>query len=189
MSSTLTTLTNLKTWLGTPNATDDALLTRLISAASAFIESWLNRTISIQTYNEKYDGTGQDTLMLSNYPIVSLSSISIYGVAQTLLNPGDFTSTGFSITNDQTQLYGQNITFDRGRQNVAVSYSAGYATVPLDIEQACLELCALKYKNLRGDRIGLVSKGLAGEATTFFVGDMPQSVKTLLQQYKNVVPQ
>ena len=78
MSSTLTTLTNLKTWLGTPNATDDALLTRLISAASAFIESWLNRTISIQTYNEKYDGTGQDTLMLSNYPIVSLSSISIY---------------------------------------------------------------------------------------------------------------
>ena len=189
MSSQLTTLANLKAWLGTPNATDDALMTRLISAASAFIESWLNRTISVQTYNEIYDGTGQDTLMLSNYPIVAVTSISIYGVAQTLLNANDFTSTGFSITNDQTQLYGQNITFDRGRQNVAVSYSAGFATLPLDIEQACIELCALKYKNLRGEKIGVVSKGLAGETTTFFVGDMTQSVKTLLQQYKNVVPQ
>jgi hypothetical protein len=43
----LTTLADVKAWLQTGQnpfpATDDALLTRLITAASQFVQSWLGR--------------------------------------------------------------------------------------------------------------------------------------------------
>lgn len=184
--SDLTTIANLKQWLEINNTTNDVLLQRLVSSCSAFIQSWLNRSILQATYNEIYDGNGSDTLTLNNYPITSLLSVSVNGVAQNLLSPGDFTSAAYDFTSEQ--LYGQFMIFNKGRQNIAVSYVAGFATVPLDIEQACIELCALKYKNLRNERIGVVSKGLASESTAFFVGDMPPATRTLLNQFKNVVP-
>ena len=51
----LTTLADVKAWLQTGQsafpATDDALLTRLITAASQFIQTWLNRRIASQDWN------------------------------------------------------------------------------------------------------------------------------------------
>ena len=54
----LTTLANVKGWLGVTATTDDALLSRLISAASDYVQTWLNRTIATQTYSETRDGSG-----------------------------------------------------------------------------------------------------------------------------------
>jgi hypothetical protein len=65
----LTTLANVKGWLGVTATTDDALLTRLISAASDYVQKWLNRTIAVQPYTETRDGTGGYVLPLSNYPV------------------------------------------------------------------------------------------------------------------------
>ena len=67
-------------------------------------------------------------------------------------------------------------------QNVAVTYTAGFAATPPEIEQACIELVALRYKER--DRIGHVSKGIAGETVTFQQKDMPPDVQTLLDQYR-----
>ena len=65
-------------------------------------------------------------------------------------------------------------------------YVAGYATIPYDIRQACVELVSIRYKEK--DRVGLTSKALAGETTSYNVKDMPDHVKTILKQYRNVVP-
>jgi len=50
----LTTLADVKAWLQTGQsafpATDDALLTRLITAGSQYIQSWLNRQIALADY-------------------------------------------------------------------------------------------------------------------------------------------
>ena len=58
----LTTLGDVKSWLQTGQnafpATDDALLTRLITAASQFIQTWLNRQITLQDWIETRDGLG-----------------------------------------------------------------------------------------------------------------------------------
>ena len=47
----LTTLADVKAWLQTGQSafpvTDDALLTRLITAASQLIQTWLNRQIAL----------------------------------------------------------------------------------------------------------------------------------------------
>src|SRR6201998_3326661 len=58
----LTTLADVKAWLQTGQsafpATDDALLMRLITAASQFIQTWLNRQITSQDWIEIRDGLG-----------------------------------------------------------------------------------------------------------------------------------
>jgi hypothetical protein len=77
--------------------------------------------------------------------------------------------------------------FTRRPQNVVITYTAGYTTTPPDIAQACIELVARHYRERT--RIGEVSKALGtGETVTFSQKDMSDSVKTLLSQYRAVMP-
>ena len=64
----------------------------------------------------------------------------------------------------------------------AYRYTAGYAATPPEIAQACIELVCLRYKER--DRIGQVSKNLAGEIVAFTQKDMPADVQTLIDQYR-----
>jgi len=73
-------------------------------------------------------------------------------------------------------------TFNAGDVGKAVALS--YSYVPSDIEQACIELIGLRWKEK--DRIGVVSLAVGTESTTFFQKDMPAQVMTDLQQYKRV---
>ena len=180
----LTTLSDLKAWLSIPvtSTTDDPMLSRLITAASKYIQSWLNRTIASASYNETRDGTGGTRLMFANYPVTAVASLSIDGVT---IPPS--TSIGVSgYVWNSTSISLRGYTFRSDYQNVAVSYTAGYATTPPELAQACIELIAMRYRER--DRIGLSSKGLAGETTTFSIKDMPSSVQTILNNYRNLVP-
>lgn len=176
----LTTLANIKSWFSPPLTTtsDDVLLTRLVTAASQFIQAWLNRQIASQPYTEMRDGTGGTRLAFANVPVTVVSSLTIDGVA--IAPAPDALSPGF--VSSPTLLSLQGYAFCRGYGNVVVSYTAGYETTPPEIEQACIELVALRYKER--DRIGQVSKNLAGEVVSFAQKDMPADVATLLWQYR-----
>lgn len=181
----LTSLDNVKGWLGLTDASmteDDALLSRLITAASAFIRSYTNREITSQTYIETRDGTGGNRLMFKNTPVISVSSLLINGQP---IPPGDPVSApGYFFS--QTMLMLNGYGFGRGLGNVVISYAAGLADVPSDLEQACIELVGMRFREK--DRIGMASKAMAGETTSFITKDMPSSVATVLNQYKRVVP-
>jgi hypothetical protein len=180
----LTTLDNVKAWLSPPLAStaDDALLSRLITAASRFIETWLNRTITAQDYIETRNGRGGARLFLRHRPVTAVASVTIGGISvpPASVAGGD----GFLFDDSSISLVGY--AFTRGVGNVAVSYTAGYAATPPEIEQACIELVVTRYKER--DRIGQVSKNLGGEMVSFSQKDLPADVQTLLDQYRNVVP-
>jgi hypothetical protein len=187
----LTTLANLKMWVKQmgPNEAaglDDGILERLITAASAFIQTWLNRQIASQSYTETRDGHGKRVMPLANYPVTAITGVTVDGVA---IPPApDTLSPGYRLVNDQVVLNGY--LFPRGFGNVQIHYTAGYASTPMDIEQACIELCALKYR--ARDRIGLTSQamGVAGssQTTAYNTKDMTDEIKTLLQRYRKVAP-
>jgi hypothetical protein len=59
-----------------------------------------------------------------------------------------------------------------------------YSFIPNEIEQACIDLIALRMKER--DRIGVVSKAVGTETVSFSQKDMPDSVQTLLNQYRKV---
>jgi len=180
----LTTLANVKAWFAPPlTATaDDALLARLVTAASQFIQIWLGRTIAATAYAETRNGLGGTRLFLRNRPVLSVASLTVDGVAiAPASGPGQ---AGYLF--DDSSVYLAGHAFSRGQQNVTVAYSAGYAATPPELEQACIALVALRYKER--DRIGQVSKNLAGEVVSFAQKDMPADVQTLLDQYRSVVP-
>lgn len=181
----LTTLANVKAYLSPPlTATaDDALLARLITAASQFIQTWLNRAIAQGAYEETRNGTGGTRLFLRNRPVTAVSSLAIDGVD---VPPASAPAGGTGYRFDESSLYLVGYVFAKGAQNVAARYTAGYAATPPEIEQACIALVALRYRER--DRIGQVSKNLAGEVVSFQQKDMPADVATLLDQYRNVVP-
>ena len=175
---------DVKAWLGITATDNDAMIQRLITAASEFIEQWLSRDIVVTTYtNERYHGRGAPMLMLKNWPIVSVSAITVTAQDGTLLSTYAATDCWF----DDRSVYLLNgNTFAKGYGNVQVTYQAGYSTIPYGLSQACIELVAMRYKER--DRIGQVSKNLAGEVVTFSQKDMPADVLTYLTQIRNVVP-
>src|SRR5215469_14972323 len=86
----LTTLTDVKAWLQTGQnafpATDDALLTRLITAASQYIQNWLNRQIALQDWIEMRDGVGnalgnrEVRYQFSAFPVSAVSLVVVDGL-------------------------------------------------------------------------------------------------------------
>ena len=178
----LTTLANLKGWLNLTATGDDLLLARLVTSASAFVESWLGRAVGLADYVETRDGTGGSTLAFAVGPVQSVTALSIDGNG--VAASPDGIAPGYVFSPSRLALIGRR--FRPGLANVTISYQAGYATVPADIEQAVIALAALRYRER--ERIGLASKGLAGETTSFAQKDMPADVATALQHYRKVVP-
>lgn len=178
----LTTLANLKAWLNLASTADDDLLGRLITATSVLIETWLDRPIAEASYTETRDGSGSRVMSLAVTPVASVQSLMING--NRVLPAPDVTRPGYLFSATRLALLGYR--FAKGLGNVVVSYTAGYAETPPDVEQACISLAAARYRER--DRIGLSAKGLAGETTQFSVRDMPPDAAMLLQQYRKVVP-
>ena len=178
----LTTLADAKQWIGIVGSSDDAVIVDLISAYSAYVQQWMNRKILLASYTDTFNGRGNIAQMLPNYPLTAVSAVSVDGVAI----PARTTPTGTGYFFDEDSVILSGYTFTRGRSNVSISYTAGYATVPLELAQAVNELVGLRY-NLR-DKQGWSSKTLAGETVSLITKDMPDSVKTILNNWKAVVP-
>jgi hypothetical protein len=179
----LVALADVEAWLGLASGnSDEALLTRLIAGASAFVETWCSRTFALTSYTETRDGNGQTRMSPQNWPISTVASVTIdTTVVPARTVPG---GSGFFLNGKSIQLVGY--CFNRGQANVTLVYSAGFATIPADIQQGVIELVAMRYKER--DRIGLSSVSAAGETTSYITKDMPNSVATLLGQWRQVVP-
>ena len=182
--SDLTSVANLAAWLGLTVVTEPISdqLQRLITATSNWIQNYISRTIRSLAYTETQDGTGGDRLVLGNEPVTAVASVVIDG--QSIPASPGYGQPGYIFSSTAIMLRGYRFTMDSG--NVQVNYTAGFATTPPELEQACLELAALRWKER--DHIGHVSKTINGETVAFIVKDMPDSVKTMLTQYNSVVP-
>jgi hypothetical protein len=179
----LTTLANVKQYLGITSSNDDALIARLVSSASQYVQTWLNRTLVSTTYSEIRDGNSSYAMSPREYPITGVSSVTIDTVVVPLA--ADATKSGYRFDSERVVL--TDYSFAKGYQNVVINYTAGYATIPVEIEQATIEMIANVYR--AKDRVGVSSKSIGGESVSFFMGAMTDSIKTILNNYKQVAPQ
>lgn len=189
----LTTLADVKAWLQTGQSafpdTDDALLQRLITAASRVVEAWLNRPVAAADWQEVRDGTGGQRLAFGCIPVTAIQSLSIDGLDIPPAPPPGANGGGFGAgyVFTATELALRGYVFTRRRQNVIVSYTAGYAATPPDIAQACIELVCRRYRER--SHIGEVSRALGGaETVTYSQQDIGAGVKALLSPYRLVAP-
>jgi hypothetical protein len=175
--SNLCTLADVKTYLGITDTNSDAVLTAMVTNVSALIESYCNRTFASTAYVETRNGTGGMQLFMRQGPVISVSAVSIDGIAQ--VPAPTPTTLGYIV--DEDTIWLRNAAFTRGIQNVTVSYTAGYGSIPADVIQSCIEVVAYHYaKRTRIDK----SSETLGTAQTisFSQADLPASAKTALKQ-------
>jgi hypothetical protein len=181
----LCTVAELKAWLPNQGNNDDVTLQSLISNASLQVLQYINRPHILASVlgplTENYDGNDSDRLLPHNFPIISVSSVSVDGVSiQAATTP---TTAGFLWDGRRILLRG--FRFCRGVQNVQLSYSAGYPSVPLDLKQAAIEAFALTYR--QRVRIGEKSNSMSGQVTiSFDMSDVPPRSLAVFSQYRRL---
>ena len=189
----LTDLDTVKAWIastgsvgaGGMGTTADTLLGALITSASTFIGNYLSRQLLSATYTEIYQGNGQDFMMLRQAPVTAVSSVQW---ASTTIPAGTAVplSPGYYIDANARTLRLISYRFP-WRLPVQVSYTAGYADAPVDVQQVCNELVGEAFK--RRERIGQTSKTLGGQETTAFsTKDMNDTIKAMLAPYRFLSP-
>lgn len=182
----LTTVARVKTWLNetATDATRDTLLGTILDGASLAMERYVGRTITSATYTgEKLSGSScSDALILLHFPVSTFTSLSEDGAA--------LASTDYSVDLDAGIVYrADGSTWDAGRFNYAATYTAGYATVPEDLQNAAIRQVVLEFKRsgYRGDRTGLFSTVLSDGSTASYRGDTwAEGVREVLDRYRSL---
>lgn len=181
----LCALSDLKSWLPNIGNNDDVNLQSLITNGSVEILTYLNRphilASVIGSLNETYDGNDSDRLLPHYFPIVGVTAVSVDGVA---IQPSTVAFvSGYLWDSRRVMLRG--FRFCSGVQNVQISYTAGYAAVPLDLKQAAIEAFALCYR--QRTHIGEKSSSMGGQVTLAFdMSDVPPRSMTVFNQYRRV---
>ena len=181
----LCTLADLKAWLPNQGNNDDVTLQGLISNASLQVLQYIDRPHILASVlgalTESYDGNDSDRLLPHQFPIISVTGVAIDNVPiQQALTP---VAAGFLW--DSRRILLRGFRFCRGVQNIQISYSAGYSSVPLDLKQAAIEAFALAYR--QRVRIGEKSNSMSGQVTIAFdMTDVPPRSMSVFNQYRRL---
>jgi uncharacterized phiE125 gp8 family phage protein len=178
----LTTLEHVKTYLRVEDVVDDAWLTQLIGSSSAWVKSETGRDILAADYTHTFRGDHEDGVTLPQYPVQSVTSVTVDGVALTK-------DVDWEVDGRRVELLTGR--FTRGAK-VVIVYRAGYGTVPnaavpaipSDLEQAVILRVALTYYDR--DRLGKGSVSLQGESVSFNGGVVKSEIDGTLDKYRRV---
>lgn len=162
----LTSLANLKEYLGIVANDEDSLLTNIINRSTDIIEKYCGRRFKETTYTEEeYNGSGTTKINATNFPITAVTSKQRnYGTAGDA-NWDDLQDEFFKYLEDEGQFYYQ-VGFNKGTKNYRFTYTAGYSTIPSDVEEACLALCSHVYTDRKNK--GMQSESLGEYSYTKF---------------------
>lgn len=198
-ANALTTVAALRAWLAqgateeTDGRLDDEALTALIGRASGAIESWCDRTLVAPAEARTYrlDGNGLTRLLLPEWPLLSLTSLTIDDHAIPEREAG---GPGWLARAEEACLLLDGYTFTRGLGNVVAVARLGYdaATAATDrrhrralddLEQACLMLAAFWFEKPAAARLTVT---IEGRGESYDSTGWPAEVRGLLAPYRRL---
>jgi hypothetical protein len=136
------TLEQYKTYAQITSAENDRKLDALIANCEQIIKSYCGIDFTVGNFTEELDLEGQ-YLFLSQIPANSITTVKYYdadGTLQTVANTEYRLYSGegmLEVTPDLVALVGDSKFISK---QVQVVYAAGYATIPLDVRQATMDL-------------------------------------------------
>ena len=196
----LTTLSNALVWLGCPSDDIHGTLQRVITAVSTAIQTWAARPLKAADRVDIFDGRGRSRIMMPDYPINSVSKVTIgelmtIDVPPRIISPGS-PAPGYTFS-DKFVYVDPPYFFDKGRRNVRIEYNAGYITVPLDLEQGCLTWIkaimdganySAALKSASAGQTKLDFSFVQTHLTSNLTVTMPPAVHNMLVSYQKVAP-
>lgn len=136
--SPYTTIQNYKTWAGIADSSQDAKIAAAIPRASAMVQRFLGYDPSGGDFVDLLDGNGGRMIPVKNPPIKSVASVVLQDIGTVTIAPTAAISQVVGFFFDDKFVYLRGYTFCRGTQNVQITYTAGFATFPDDIEEATM---------------------------------------------------
>lgn len=134
---------------GFDTSIDNDYVIRKINQATLMIENYTGRRFKNTTYtNEEYDATNSDQLILRQRPVTDTVTLSM-GQRDSSTNEDDWTTveTELQFVDTAAGVIDLGFVAGGGWNRYRVTYSAGYATIPADIQEACATLAVYLIQN------------------------------------------
>lgn len=159
----ITTVANCKAFRGieSSNTEHDAELARIIPGVQAFLERQCGRVFDQLSVTEFYDGDDwHDLLVVARPPITSITNIWD-DVGRVYATP--LTATQYEIKDAAAGIVRllDGLVFGAGRRNIKITYVGGFATMPIDLEQASIEMVWAAREKGQHNLIGVRSRSIA----------------------------
>lgn len=203
MTLPITTVAEIKLLGGNTSSSSDPLLSSLLAQTLTAIGEFCNRTFPSNSFTEYRDGNGGTRMLMANYPLAGVSSVTINGVA--VAQSTGFNSAGWSYNvGTRSLIMRGGVRFAQGQRNVVITGVAGFGDDaglipwPSDLKHA-VQVIVLTRFNER-TTYGINSKSLAGESVNY--GDsasassssrknpgFPAAARVVLANYQNTVPE
>ena len=202
----LCTAAEYKDWRGITVSDWDTVLGVMITTATAEIERLCGRTaggFESATFTEVFDGDGTQTLLVSNGPISSITSISVGNS-----DPSTLDASGYTHDSKRTVMrlpfdngigarvddWGVPISssssepgFTNGLQNISVVYVAGYATIPDDLKMVCYRFID-HYLDSRGRDFEKSAEAIGNaNVTVRATADFTEKILSMLSRWRHVL--
>ena len=179
----IATLSELKTYLWITDSSQDTLLNIFLSWADQFIKTYTWRDIEATSYTEYEDWDAQNEILLSNYPVNTLTSISRNTWS---LDIPIWTLVETSIYKLSSKIW--KVFFScpiyRWFQNYKIIYNAWYTTIPWDLKLACLKLASTSYNTRVADWIK--SESVNQDRLDYDVSEIPNDILVILNAYRDI---
>lgn len=106
-SNALTTVADVKTYMGITSSTDDTLIETLVNNVSDQIERYCDREFKEKTFTEYLDGRGDRTIAVSNPPLISVDLVAFGARDSISVQSSDSTDllATVGIEDDQARLF------------------------------------------------------------------------------------
>ena len=192
----LTTLTNVKAELSITSSADDETLQRYITSASKAIANFCDRVFQVETVKDEFWPVREDhsfqvsggieTIQLSRWPVVSVATITENSVDLT-----DGTDFRVNPKNGSLlRLNGVKYPVRWRSWPIAITYDAGYAPIPSDVEDAAIRLVKARYVAksrdpfLKQENIPGVREVTYWIATGDDAANLPPDIADILDNYR-----
>jgi uncharacterized phiE125 gp8 family phage protein len=161
----------------------DEQLKSFINRSLYILERYCGKQMKSRTYTEYQDGDETDELLTKQWPIVSVTSLHD-DISRAWGSDSEIESDDYVIYADQgaIRLINDETLFSIGKQNIRLIYSAGYATIPTDLEIASTSHVAYMYNKSAGE--GHTSLSLGGFSKSFDLAPLPADVRQYVEPYR-----
>lgn len=164
----------------------DAILEVFIEAATAWIESYCNRTFESVTHSKTYDGDNGVELFLGESPVTSITSVEITTGSVASPTTTELDSNDYVLYEDDGRIVlVDGDAFSKGNLNVAVTFNAGKA-LPGDVKKAAIDLVRWYWRRWNENREGISSISAADVNTTYET-DVPKAIRNALDRHRRLV--
>lgn len=184
-----------KEMTGMTSTNQDARIFALITSVSQLVKTYCNNSFvdfvssaKTEIFNVDYN---EHFVQLTESPIIAITSVSEREKPTdsytTLTNNKDYYVDSVTDTIFRVDSAGNEASFKSGKGAVKVVYTAGYSTLPQDLELAVMDLITYYLKDERKQRQTIAGASLNNQVSTSQRDNVgfPDHIKRVLDLYKN----